>query len=172
MSQYTEGLINLKIQALQTEMARLQRLVPVRIGDQQSPQTIIIIGGQSFGALGGITTYGILKHNGILSGIPNGTYDPGTVNPTTGAETVAPTPAIDAWPDGIGPGTRWTGSAYKRVIVCNDSRGTAQKALIGGASDDTTYAPSDRQETIFSQRVITVAKVDLTVVSCYSPDFT
>lgn len=171
MSRYTEGQLRLKLEALQIQHDRLRSRVPVRIGDVQTPKAIVIIGGQSFGTFNSIESFGIMKYTpGTLSGIPNGTYDPGTVNSTTGVETGAPTPGKSAWPVGLGYGTLWTGFSYLRVIVCNDQRGIAAASLIGGADDDTTYAPSWRTETILSQRTLTVSKVDLSLVYAYSPD--
>lgn len=170
MSAYTEGLLRLKLETLQTEFERLRNRVPVRIGDQMVPQMIIIIGGNSLGLFNGITTYGIRKFNGTLSSVTTASYNAGTVNPSTGAETGGPTPAITAWPSGLGYGTRYNGLGYDRVFVVNDSRGTMATALIGGASDDTTYAPSYRQVRMLSQRQIIVTKADGSSLLAYSPD--
>ncbi len=160
-----------RLDRLETDLDRLRNQVPVRLGiSQSSPQLIIVIGGQTLGTSGSITTYGIAKFSGTLSGITTQTYSPGTVNTSTGAETVAPSPAITAWPSGIGYGTLWDGNEYTRVLVCNDSRGTMATALIGGASDDTTYAPTYRQVRMLSQRQVTVSLADGSTVLCYSPD--
>ncbi len=134
------------------------------------PVLIMPIGGNSLGVFNGITTYGITKVVGTLSGVTTQTYSPGTVNTSTGAETVAPSPAVTAWPGGLGYGTRWNGTIYDRVLICNDSRGSMATALIGGASDDTTYVPSYRQVRMLSQRVVSVSKLDGTLVYAYSPD--
>ncbi len=143
----------------------------MRLGiSSTAPQLVIIIGGNSLGVFNGITTYGISKFAGTLSGVTTQTYDPGTVNSATGVETGAVSPAITAWPAGLGYGTLWDGDAYSRVIVCNDSRGTMASALIGGASDDTTYAPTYRQVRMLSSRIVPVTKADGTIVSAYSPD--
>ncbi len=160
-----------RVGQLETELERLRNLVPVRLGiSSTAPQLIIIIGGNSLGTFNSITTYGITKFSGTLSAITTQTYDPGTVNTSTGVETVAPTPAITAWPNGIGYGTLWDGDQYTRVMVCNDSRGTMASALIGGASDDTTYAPTFRQVRMLSQRQVPVTLADGTSITCYSPD--
>ncbi len=160
-----------RIDRLETELDRLRNLVPVRLGiSSTAPVVIVVIGGASLGTFNSITTYGIAKFNGTLSGVTTQTYDPGTVNSATGAETGAPSPAITAWPSGLGYGTMWDGDTYSRVIVCNDSRGTMAVAMIGGASDDTTYAPTTRQSRILAQRIISVTKADGSIVSAYSPD--
>lgn len=159
---------------LQSRIDSIERWIkniPSRFaGGGSSPVLIIVIGGQVLGTFNAITTYGITKFSGTLSGITTQTYDPGTVNATTGAETGAPSPAIGSWPAGIGYGTRWNGNGFDRVIICNDSRGMMATALIGGASDDTTYAPSFRQVRMLSQRLVAVTKADATTVSAYSPD--
>lgn len=160
-----------RISNLELELARLQHRVPVRLGPPPGPpQSIIIIGGQSLGTFNGITTYGIKLYVGTLASITTQTYDPGTVSATTGAQTGAPSPAITAWPLGIGYGTSWDGVEYSRVIVVNDSRGSMQTALIGGASDDTTYAPSYRQVTVLSSRTVSVTLADATTIEAYSVD--
>ncbi len=56
------------------------------------------------------------------------------------------------------------------MIVCNDSRGTMATALIGGASDDTTYAPTYRQVRMLSSRFVKVTKADASIVMAFSPD--
>ncbi len=160
-----------RVSTLETELERLRNLVPVRLGiSSTAPQLIIIIGGNTLGTFNGITTYGIAKFSGTLASVTTQTYDPGTVNASTGAETGGPSPAITAWPSGLGYGTLWDGDTYSRVIVCNDSRGAMATALIGGASDDTTYAPTYRQVRMLSQRIVGVTKADSSVVSAYSPD--
>lgn len=160
-----------RISELELNLRRLEHRVPVRLGlPPGPPRAIIIIGGQTLGTFNSITTYGIKKYSGTLASITTQTYDPGTVNATTGAQTGAPSPAITAWPDGIGFGTMFDGEEYSRVIVCNDSRGTMQTALIGGASDDTTYAPSERQVTILSARTISVTLADASIIEAWSPD--
>lgn len=163
--------IQRRISSLETELARLQHRVPVRLGQAPGgPQTIIIIGGQTLATFNGITTYGIKRFAGTLSGITTQTYDPGTVSATTGAQTGAPSPAITAWPNGIGFGTMWDGAEYTRVIVCNDQRGGAATAMIGGASDDTTYAPTYRQTRMLSQQILEVSLADASIVLAYVPD--
>lgn len=161
-----------RIDKLESDLIQLRQQVPLRIGPiaiNASP--IIIIGGQSAGTYGGITAYIINRYtSGILDGITTQTYDPGTVNATTGAQTGAPSPAITAWPSGLGYGTRWTGSEYERVIVVNDTRCPIPTALIGGASDDTTYAPSTRQMTVLSSRRGTVRLADDSTISVWIPD--
>ncbi len=134
------------------------------------PIGIIIIGGQSMGTSNGITYYGIEKFAGILESIAVSAYDPGTVDPDTGAETAAPTPGLTAWPSGLGYGTVFANGVYTRVRVVNDSRGGCANALIGGASDDTTYAPSVRQTTILSSRLVAVTLSDGSSITAWSPD--
>ncbi len=160
-----------RVDQLETEIARLRDLIPVRLNPSSTaPVVIIVIGGASLGTFNSITTYGIAKFSGTLSAVTTQTYDPGTVNSATGAETGGPSPAITAWPSGLGYGTLWDGDTYSRVIVCNDSRGTMAVAMLGGASDDTTYAPTYRQSRILSQRIVSVTKADGTSISAYSPD--
>lgn len=161
-----------RLDQLERQLASLRQQTPVRIGPTTATtiNPIIIIGGQSLGNLGGITTYGITRYSGILSGITTQTYDPGTVNATTGAETGGPSPAITAWPDGLGYGTLWNGTTFERVIVVNDDNGPLSTALIGGASDDATYAPSYRQCRTLSTRTASVTLADLTTITAYIPD--
>ncbi len=156
---------------LQRELATLRAQVPVRIGITTSgPVPITIIGGQTIGTFGGITTYGIKRFAGTLAAITTQTYDPGTVDTATGEQTGAPSPAITAWPLGIGFGTLFNSMVYSRVIVVNDNRGTMATLLIGGASDDTTYVPSFRQVTVLCQRQVGVTKADGTSVRAYAVD--
>lgn len=160
-----------RIDSLERDLEWLTQQVPIRIGISDSGiKPIIVIGGQSLGTFNTITTYGITKFSGTLSGITTQTYDPGTVNSSTGAETGGPSPAITAWPSGLGYGTMWNGSTYERVMIVNDSRGTMATALIGGASDDTTYAPTYRQVRVLSSRLVSVTLADSTTISAYSPD--
>ncbi len=135
-----------------------------------TPLPITIIGGQQLANFGGIITYGIKLFVGTLSAITTQTYDPGTVNAVTGAQTGAPSPAITAWPDGLGYGNVWNGSLFYRVMVVNDGRGTMATALTGGANDDTTYAPTFRQVKMISSRIVAVTLADGTSIQAYSPD--
>ncbi len=156
---------------LQRHLAELRAQTPIRVGALTlAPQGIIIIAGQSMGTNNGVTTYGIEKFAGTLSSISVVAYDPGTVNATTGAETAGPTPALTAWPSGLGYGTARFRGGYKRVIVVNDSRGGCANALVGGDSSDTTYAPSVRQVTIIASRQLTVTLSDGTSILAWSPD--
>ncbi len=136
----------------------------------QGPQLIYPIGGQTLGTSGAITSYGIKKFSGNLSGITTQTYDPGTCNPTTGAETAGPSPARTAWPDGLGFGDLWNGTAFVRVIIVNDSQGCMAGALSGGASDDTTYLPTGTSPTrMLSKAIVSVTKADASIVLAYVP---
>ncbi len=156
---------------LKRELVAMRGQTPIRLQPTPlQPQAIIIIGGQTMGTFNSITYYGIEKFAGTLSGITTQTYDPGTCNSATGAETGAPSPAITAWPSGIGFGLRWDGKIYRRVIVVNDSRGGCANALLGGANDDTTYVPSVRTTTILSSKQVSVTKADASIVSGWSPD--
>ncbi len=167
----SEAALYRDINQLAERLQRLEDLVPLRIGGTPpGPVAMFVIGGQSLGTFNSITTYGIQFYSGTLSAITTQTYDPGTVNATTGVETGAPSPAISAWPLGLGFGTMWNGSTYERVVICNDARGTMATALIGGANDDTTYAPTYRQGRMLSQRTVSVTKADGTSISAYSPD--
>lgn len=161
-----------RLSMVESELTRLRQQVPVRIGGEGLPiSPIIIIGGQTaFSDSGGVTAYMIAKLFSVLDGITTQTYDPGTVNASTGAQTGAPSPGITAWPSGLGFGTRWTGMEYERVIVVNDSRCPIPSVLVGGASDDTTYAPSTRQRTILSSRQGTVRLADNSTISVWIPD--
>lgn len=162
-----------QLQRMQDELARLRALTPVVIGSASTVLSpITIIGGQSLGTYNAITSYGIGRYSsGILPAVTTQTYDPGTVHPTSGAQTGAPSPAINAWPTALGYGNRWTGVQYERVIVVNDSRCPIPTSLIGGASDDTTYAPSTRQMTVMSSRMGAVSLLDGSTISAWIPDF-
>lgn len=162
-----------RIERLERDLRCLREQTAVRIGPVASSVAvgIYIIGGQSLGTFNTITTYGIVKFSGVLSGITTQTYDPGTVNSTNGVETGGPSPAITAWPNGLGYGTMFNGSTYERVMVVNDNQGTMATALIGGASDDTTYAvTTNRMCRMQSSRIVSVSLADGTSISAYSPD--
>lgn len=145
------------------------RYAVVRIGGGVTESLIIPIGGQTLVTFNGITAYGVNRYSGTLASITTQTYDPGTVDATSGAETVAPSPAITAWPTGLGYGTRVTAAGYDRVIIVNDDRGALSTIMIGGASDDTTYTPSSRQSRLLFDRVALVTKADSTTVRAWVP---
>ncbi len=165
-----DDILAAKVLRLERQVQDMRVQLPVRIGVNRPPMSIIIIGGQTMGTSNGITYYGIEKFAGTLSSVASASYDPGTVNSTTGAQTAGPTPAITAWPSGLGFGTACINGSYKRVMVVNDSRGGCANALVGGADDDTTYVPSLRQTTILSTRLLTVTISGGTTISAYSPD--
>ncbi len=162
---------------LQSRIVALERWIrniPARFagGGKSGPVLIVIIGGQEIDTLSGIITYGIKRFSGTLTGIPTTTYDPGTVDPVTGAETVGPSPAIDLWPDGLGYGDKLEAGVYTRVIVCNDDRGLMVTALLGSTDAEApNYTPSGFQIRMLTERQVTVLMDDaLTTLSAYSPD--
>lgn len=132
---------------------------------------IYIIGGNSLGTYGAVTSYGITKQNVILSGITTQVYSPGECNPTTGAETVAPSPAITLWPSGIGFGTALTAAGYVRVIVINDLRSGPATLLVGSSTSNPTRAPSPLEGMVYATRMGTVSLLDDSTISGYIPDF-
>jgi hypothetical protein len=133
--------------------------------------SVYIVGGQNLSTYNLITTYGIIKQPGLLSGITTQVYDPGECDPITGAETVAPTPAIGSWPAGLGYGTRIGSDGYSRVMVVNDVRAGTATLLVGSATDNPTAIPSAQEGRIYSTRTGPVTLADGTSITAVIPDF-
>ncbi len=163
-----------EIYELEQRIAALEQVIknlPSRWAGGSTPIfPLMIIGGQEIADAGGIVTYGIKKVATDMPEIPAGTYDPGTCD-EDGVETGAPTPDIDAWPDGIGPANILTNAGWSRTIACNDARSITSTVLNGGADDDTTFAPSFRQDTCLVQRRVAIALDDDTSISAWAIDY-
>lgn len=147
------------------------RYAIVRFGGASVDYSTYIVGGQTLSTYNGVTTYGITKHIGILSGITTQVYSPGECNPTTGAEAVAPSPAITAWPAGLGYGTLIGASGYSRAIVVNDDRAGTATLLVGSSTANPTFAPSIMEGRIYSTRTGPVTLADGTSITAVIPDF-
>lgn len=144
----------------------------VRFGGAATTTTAVyILGGQSLGTYNTITSYGILKLSTTLSGITTQVYSPGECNPTTGAETVAPSPAITLWPTGLGFGVALGANGYERVIVINDGRSGPATLLVGTSTSNPTRIPSPLEGLIYSTRTGTVSLLDGSTITGVIPDF-
>jgi hypothetical protein len=164
--------MELELIRLRTQVERLSARVPVRsTAPPTAPVAAYIIGGQSLGLYNAITTYGITKYIGTLGSITTQTYSPGTVNATTGAETAGPSPAITAWPSGLGYGTTFGAAGYGRVIVVNDSRAGTATLLIGSSTANPTFVPSAMEGMVYSTRYGAVTLADGTTITALIPDF-
>jgi hypothetical protein len=148
------------------------RYAVVRFGGAAAAvSSVYIVGGQSLGTYNLVTTYGIVKQTGILSGITTQVYDPGECDPITGAEFLAPSPAITAWPAGLGYGTKFGAAGYQRVMVVNDGRAGTATLLVGSATDNPTRIPSAQEGMIYSTRTGPVTLADGTSITAVIPDF-